>query len=148
MHLHHHNQQQQQQQQGRGQQLQRKARLAYAISSPLGSSNAMVAQEHTLWVQEEGGAICYSESDCITGFPMVPGDLNVKATYTVTPAEEGGDPGFVRVRVGVVVGDIALPKLLSPVKRRVVSIVEKDVKKQARRWLQEMVDASLREKID
>ena len=134
MHLHYQHQQQDQQV------LQREARLAYAISSPLGSSNAMVVQKHTLEVQD-GGAICYSETDCITGFPMVPGDLNVKTTYTVTPAE-GGDPGSVHVRVGVAVGDIGLPKLFSPVKTRVTNTVEKDVKKQAGRWLQEMTEGA------
>lgn len=106
----------------------------------------MVVQKHTLEVQD-GGVICYSEADCITGFPMVPGDLNVKATYTVTPAE-GGDPGSVRVCVGVAVGDISLPKFFSAIKPRVRNIVKKDVKKQAKRWLQEMTEASLTETIN
>lgn len=59
----------------------------------------MVLQEHTLLEQreEEGGGICYSEVDCITGFPMVAGDLSVKTTFLVTVAD--GDPERVRVRV-------------------------------------------------
>ena len=122
--------------------LQREARLAYAISSPLGSSNARVVQKHTLEVKD-GGAIWYSEADCITGFPMVPGELNVKTIYTVTPAE-GGDPGSVRVCVGVAVGDIGLPKFFSSVESRVANSVIKDVKKQVGRWLQEMTETSLR----
>ncbi|CAN0213368.1 unnamed protein product [Scytosiphon promiscuus] len=77
----------------------RKARLTYAISSPFGSSDATVQQEHTLLEQreEDGGGICYSEVDCITGFPMVAGDLSVKTTFLVTAAD--GDPERVRVRV-------------------------------------------------
>ena len=127
--------------------MHRKARLNYSISSPFGSSDATVVQEHTLRELEPteaaggggGKSICYSERDCITGFPMIPGDLSVKTTFLVTPAE--GDPERVRVRVGVVVEEITLPRRLQFLNKRVSKIVGNGGRKQAEKWLAEMITA-------
>ncbi|CAN0067489.1 unnamed protein product [Ectocarpus sp. 6 AP-2014] len=123
--------------------LQRRATLNYAITSPFGSSDAKVVQEHTLLDDRHqkggGGGICYTESDCITGFPMVPGDLSVKTTFLVTPVEDGGHAERVRVRVGVVVEEIELPKRLRFLSKRVSKIVGNGGRKQAEKWLGEMV---------
>lgn len=147
-------QHQQQQQQGQhtqqqqGQQLRREARLTYVISCPIGSSDAVSAQEQTLRVQD-GGAIFFSHSDCITGFPLIPGDLNITATYTITPIEGRETPGeSVLVRVGVTVGHINFPPPFGAIEPMVAGIVEKDVKKQATKWLQEMTEADLREIVN
>eukprot|EP00752_Nemacystus_decipiens_P012436 g11017.t1 len=143
------------QEQPRRRLLQRKARLNYAISSPFGSSDATVVQEHTLQELElepdqqraghggkgpgKGIGVCYSERDCITGFPMVPGDLHVKTTFLVTPAD--GDPGRVRVRVGVVVNEIELPRRLQFLSERMSRIIGNGGRKQAEKWLAEMITA-------
>lgn len=118
----------------------RKAELTYAISSPFGSSDATVMQEHTLLDQQETGEVFYSEHDCITGFPMVVGDLSVKTTFLVTPADDG-DPERVRVRVGVVVEEIELPRRLRFLNKRVGKIVGNGGRKQAEKWLGEMIKA-------
>lgn len=146
--LQHPQQDQYQHQQLVQQQLRREARLIYVISSPIGSSDAMAVQEQTLRVQDRG-AICFSHSDCIVGFPLIPGDLNITATYTITPMEGEGNPGeSVRVRVGVTVGDINFPPPFGAIEPMVAGIVEKDVQKQATKWLQEMTEANLQEFIN
>ncbi|CAM9968278.1 unnamed protein product [Ectocarpus sp. 4 AP-2014] len=123
--------------------LQRRATLNYAITSPFGSSDAKVVQEHTLLDDRHqeggGGGICYTESDCITGFPMVPGDLSVKTTFLVTPVEDAGHAQRVRVRVEVVVEEIELPKRLRFLSKRVSNIVGNGGRRQAEKWLGEMV---------
>ncbi|CAM9562509.1 unnamed protein product [Pylaiella littoralis] len=155
-------QQRQEEQQQQQQQLQpprprswcRKAQLNYAITSPFGSSDATVVQEHTLLEQQESGGIRYRERDCITGFPMVSGDLSVVTTFLVTPAlaaDDGGGGGGggggnverVRVRVDVAVEEIELPKRFRFLKKPVEKIVRSGGRKQAERWLDEMVEAGL-----
>lgn len=121
--------------------------MNYAISSPFGSSDATVVQEHTLLEQrqEDGkNRICYSESDCITGFPMIPGDLTVKTTFVVTPAAADAARGDseqerVRVRVCVVVEEIELPRRLQFLNKRVSKMIGNGGRKQAERWLAEML---------
>lgn len=126
----------------RQQQLRREARLIYSITTPFGSSDADVVQEQELAVQDSG-TICYTEDCCITGFPMMPGDLLVKTTFAVTPAED--DPESVHVRVGVVVEDLTLPKALRWLEARVKKIMQADGKNQAVKWLQEMSAAEMRD---
>lgn len=120
--------------------LGRTAELNYAISSPFGSSDAKVVQEHTLLEERESGGIRYSERNRITGFPMVPGDLCVKTTFLVSPAEDG-EPGRVRIRIGVVVQEIDMPKRLGFLNRRIGKMVGKRGCKQAEEWLGEMIKA-------
>lgn len=86
-----------------------------------------------------GKSICYSETDCITGFPMIPGDLSVKTTFLVTPAD--GNPERVRVRVGVKVEEIELPRRLQFLNKRVSKIIGNGGRKQAEKWLAEMITA-------
>ncbi|CAB1106868.1 unnamed protein product [Ectocarpus sp. CCAP 1310/34] len=153
---HHHHQQQQEEQDQRQQQqqdgipqprpqllLQRRATLNYAITSPFDSSDAKVVQEHTLLDDRHqeggGGGICYTERDCITGFPMVPGDLSVKPTFLVTRVDDGGHTERVHVRVEVVVKETELPKRLRFLSKRVSDIVGDGGRKQAEKWLGEMV---------
>lgn len=119
----------------------RTAELNYAISSPFGSSNAKVVQEHTLLEEQESGGIRYSERNRITGFPMVPGDVCVKTTFLVTPAEDDGEPGRIRVQIGVVVQEIGLPKRLGFLNRRIGKMIGKRGSQQAEQWLGEMIKA-------
>ncbi|CAN0545469.1 unnamed protein product [Ectocarpus sp. 8 AP-2014] len=70
---------------------------------------------------------------------MIPGDVSVKTTFLVTPVEDGGHAERVRVRVGVVVEEIELPKRLRFLSKRVSKIVGNGGRKQAEKWLGEMV---------
>lgn len=145
---HPHQQQQEQQQQQQQQlqlQLQREARFVCVISSPLGSSHITVVQNHELEVAQDGTAVSivrYSEAGCCKGLPMMRGDISVKTTFEVTPAE--GDPESIRVRVGVAVGEVPLSRAPRWLKARVANIVRADGVKQAKDWLEEMTAAEER----
>lgn len=117
------------------QHLQRKAHLAYDITSPFGATEAKVVQHLELGVVQNG-TIRYSEKSCVSGFPMMSGDLNCKTTFAVTPSEE--DPGSIFVRVAVEVDDIKLPFIAHFLKGRIKKIMRKDLTKQAQRYLEAM----------
>lgn len=118
-------------------QLQREAHLAYDITSPFGTSKAKVLQSMALGVED--GAITYSEASCVSGFPMMAGDLNSKMTFAVTPYPD--DPDSVLVRVAVSIDEIALPFAISWIKGRIRKMMRKDFIKAATSYLDAMAAA-------
>ncbi|CBJ28476.1 hypothetical protein Esi_0107_0003 [Ectocarpus siliculosus] len=134
----HQQQQQQQQRQSEPQQMYRKVRLKYAVSSPIGSSQNEGAQGHTL--REGEDEVTYTETDCISGLPMFRGNLVVKTTFRVTRSEH--DPeNSVRVKVCVVVGDVKLSRAIAWLSKGVKYAIRDSGTKQAAKTLQDMVEA-------
>eukprot|EP00903_Cladosiphon_okamuranus_P011007 g10396.t1 len=120
------------------QQMYRKVRLRYAVSSPMGSSHSDGAQGHTL--REGEDEVIYTETDCISGLPMFKGDLVVKTTYRVTRDESDPD-NSVRVKVTVVVRDVKLPRAVGWLNKGIKRVIKDSGKKQAVSTLQQMVNA-------
>eukprot|EP00752_Nemacystus_decipiens_P002166 g2063.t1 len=120
------------------QQMYRKVRLRYAVSSPMGSSHSDGAQGHTL--REGEDEVIYTETDCISGLPMFRGDLVVKTTYRVTRDED--DPNnSVRVKVTVVVRDVKLARAVGWLSKGIKMVIRDSGKKQAANTLEDMVKA-------
>ncbi|CAN0319141.1 unnamed protein product [Ectocarpus sp. 12 AP-2014] len=135
---HQQQQQQQQQRQGEPQQMYRKVRLKYVVSSPIGSSQNEGAQGHTL--REGGDEVTYTETDCISGLPMFRDNLVVKTTFRVTRSEH--DPeNSVRVKVCVVVGDVELSRAIAWLSKVVKHTIRDSGMKHAAQTLQNMVEA-------
>lgn len=117
--------------------LWRTARLVNEVVSPLGSSVSHVSQDHTLGIR--GETVTYVLVDCMKGMPMIANDLVIETRIDVT--QDVDNPGAVRARVIVDVGDIKLPVMLRLLKGRVKKAVRANGVIQVNKWLDEMVKA-------
>lgn len=122
-------------------QLHRQAFLEYDVSSPFGSSEAKAVQSIALSV--DGGTITYSEASCVSGFPMMAGDLKGKTTWAVTPSVD--DPGRCVVRVAVSIDAVVLPLAVRWLEGRIGKMMRKDLIASAQKYLDAMARAEAEE---